>query len=68
MMHCMINLHNQAKPYTDTKATCVLQLVHMNDNTMSEIELLRREVAQLNKQLYAAYQRIAQLQKEKKDE
>jgi hypothetical protein len=40
----------------------------MNDNTMSEIELLRREVAQLNKQLYAAYQRIAQLQKEKKDE
>ena len=40
----------------------------MTNNTITELEMLRREVAQLNQQLYAAYRKIAQLQKEKKDE
>ena len=40
----------------------------MTNNTISELDMLRREVAQLNKQLYVAYRKIAQLQKEKKDE
>lgn len=35
---------------------------------MTEIELLRREIAQLNQQLYAAYRRIAQLEKERSHE
>lgn len=38
------------------------------NKTITEIELLQREVAQLNQQLYAAYQRIAQLEKEKSHE
>ena len=35
---------------------------------MTEIELLRHEIAQLNQQLYAAYRRIAQLEKERSHE
>jgi hypothetical protein len=38
------------------------------DKTITEIELLQREVAQLNQQLYAAYKRIAKLEKEKTHE